>query len=272
VLDATAVYFTRFEADGAVMVVPKAGGAATAIATDQAYAEGIAVDEIHVYWTTGSSGSDGSVWRGGKDGSALVTLASGQLAPSGIAVDEDAVYWANYLAPGYVEAIAKGGGGSPKVLTSGGMGLTRVAVDDVNVYFLDFYGSTLLRVPKTGGAPGPDLLATEAGLVSGLAIDATSLYLTAGADVVKVDKATSTSTILATTGGPSDVAVDDDSVYFTDAKLGQVLRVAKSGGAPIVLASGQNGPAGIAVDASCVYWANGGSPSGDDGAVMKAGK
>src|SRR6185312_13821390 len=60
VLDATAVYFTLFQAAGAVMVVPKAGGAATAIATGQAYSEGIAVDDGHVYWTTGDSGSDGS--------------------------------------------------------------------------------------------------------------------------------------------------------------------------------------------------------------------
>ena len=269
-LDATAVYFTRFLPAGAVMVVPKAGGTATSIATGQKYAEGMAVDDGHVYWITEASGADGSVWRASKDGTALVSLASGQLAPSGIAIDDGHVYWANYLAPGDVNALAKGGGGAPTVLTSGGMGLTRVAVDEANVYFLNFYGGTLNRVAKTGGAP--TLLATEPGLVGGLAIDGTSLYVTAGADVVKIEKATSTATILATTGGPSDVAVDADSVYFTDAKLGQVLRVAKSGGAPAVLASGQNGPAGIAVDGWCVYWANQGSSSGNDGAVMKTRK
>jgi hypothetical protein len=269
-LDATAVYFTRLQLSGAVMVVPKAGGAATSIAAGQAYPVGIAVDEDHVYWTTGDSGSDGSVRRAGKDGAGLVSLASGQAAPHGIAVDQGAVYWANYLAPGNVSEVAKDGSAAPVVLTSGGMGLTHVAVDEASVYFLDFYGSTLLRVAKTGGAPS--LLATEAGLLGGLAIDATSVYLVAGADVVKVEKAGSTPTIVATTGGPTDVAVDADSVFFTDAQQGQVLRVAKSGGAPVVLASGQKSPSGIAVDAWCVYWANRGVSFGNDGAVMKTRK
>lgn len=270
VLDETAVYFTDFVLDGTVMVVPKAGGAATPLATGQAYPGGIAVDDGHIYWTTGHIGADGLIRRAGKDGTGLVNLASGQSTSMGLALDQDSVYWANYLAPGDVLRVAKDGAAAPLVLATVGMGLTRIAVDEANVYFLDFYGSTLNRVAKTGGIAS--LLATEKGLLGGFAIDATSAYLAAGTDLVVVDKASFSAKVLATTGGPTDVAVDADSVYFTDGALGQVLRVAKSGGEPVILASGQDGPSGLAVDTWCVYWANRGSLNGSDGGVMKTRK
>jgi sugar lactone lactonase YvrE len=266
-LDATKVYFTHFQLDGAVMVVPKADGAAATIATGQGYPDSIAVDDGHVYWAPENSGADGAIRRARKDGTGLETLASGQGAPHGIALDQGAVYWANYLAPGEVSKVSKDGGTSPMVLTNGGMGLFDVAVDDEDVYFLNSYASTLSRVAKTGGAA--TLLATEKGPLGGFAIDATSVYLTAEPYVVRIEKATFAMTVLATAGHPSGVAVDEDSVYFTDAQQGQVLRVPKGGGAPVVLASGQRQPSGIAVDAWCVYWANRGLSYGNDGAVMK---
>jgi hypothetical protein len=62
--------------------------------------------------------------------------------------------------------------------------------------------------------------------------------------------------------------VDGADVYWTNTgglcgmappgNDGAVMKVGKGGGAPIVLASGQQGPTGLAVDDAFVYWANAG--------------
>ena len=66
---------------------------------------------------------------------------------------------------------------------------------------------------------------------------------------------------------PWGIAVDATSVYWTTLADGTVMKVALAGGSPITLASGQNLPLGIAVDATSVYWANSGGSG--TGAVMK---
>lgn len=48
-----------------------------------------------------------------------------------------------------------------------------------------------------------------------------------------------------------------------------MTKVAAAGGAPVVLASGQPGPGGIALGADAVYWANTGC-SADAGTCMAA--
>lgn len=50
------------------------------------------------------------------------------------------------------------------------------------------------------------------------------------------------------------IALDHDSVYFTDYSLGTVNAVAKAGGSAQVLAAGQGKPSGLVVIAGTVYW------------------
>jgi hypothetical protein len=59
-------------------------------------------------------------------------------------------------------------------------------------------------------------------------------------------------------GEPEGLAVDDSGVYITESALyGRVLRVTTDGSAPLkVLAPLQPQPAGLAIDATHVYWVN----------------
>lgn len=264
-LNKTAVYFTNLVKAGTVMAVPKAGGGLTPIAVDQDSPDDVAADEDAVFWTSGQ----GLVGRAAKDGMSQVALATGQSGPSGIALDAESVYWLDYFTPGKVSVIPKAGG-APVVLATGGPGFSRIAVDDSSVTWLDFYGSTVLRVPKAGGAV--TTIAHLDGLVRDLALDGPSVYVTAGMAVLRIDGPGSAPHVLATTSGNgARLALDGDSVYFTDPTAGLVRRVPKLGGEPVTIVSEPGRPMGIAVDAWCVYWANGGSGAAD-GSVMKAPK
>jgi hypothetical protein len=55
---------------------------------------------------------------------------------------------------------------------------------------------------------------------------------------------------------PSYVVVDATNAYWTDSNGGTVMKAALTGGAPVTLASGQGSPAYIAVDSTSVYWTN----------------
>jgi hypothetical protein len=61
------------------------------------------------------------------------------------------------------------------------------------------------------------------------------------------------------TGSPSPsfgIAVDGSAIYWTNVLSGTVMNLGLEGGTPTLLASGQDRPTAIAVDAKNVYWAN----------------
>lgn len=65
----------------------------------------------------------------------------------------------------------------------------------------------------------------------------------------------------------SGMAADAADIDWVSSSAGEVKRIAKSGGQPIMLASGQGLPLGIAVDATDVYWT-----AFNDQTVMKVAK
>jgi sugar lactone lactonase YvrE len=64
---------------------------------------------------------------------------------------------------------------------------------------------------------------------------------------------------------PAGIAVDATSVYWADNGAGTIVKVPSDGGTPVTIASGQDGPQFIAVDATSVYWTDNGA-----GTIMKA--
>lgn len=67
-------------------------------------------------------------------------------------------------------------------------------------------------------------------------------------------------------GGSTHLAVDATHIYFSDSRAGTISRIPISGGPVEVLASAQNNPGAVVVDATNVYWSN---QAAGSGAVMK---
>jgi hypothetical protein len=70
-----------------------------------------------------------------------------------------------------------------------------------------------------------------------------------------------------------EIVLDDEFIYWPSYSDGEILRVPKSGGATETLATGEDGPSDIAVDDDRVYWLNGSSEdNGWNGAIRSMQK
>lgn len=76
-------------------------------------------------------------------------------------------------------------------------------------------------------------------------------------------------TLVTGENGPTGVAVDSSYVYWSTVG-GDIKRAPLSGGTATTLVSNQVNPAGVAVDLDNVYWANSGDPNGTNGTLNSA--
>jgi hypothetical protein len=141
-VDSMNVYWTTGR--GAVMQMPTGGGTPIAIASDQGFPRGIAVDATSVYFTTFDTGTVKKVPIGG---GIVTTLASGQDAPAAIVVHGDTAYWLNAKSLMAVNID----GGMPYEVTSAAVPRS-IAVDDSGVYWTNYQPlGKVLKVPFDGG-------------------------------------------------------------------------------------------------------------------------
>jgi hypothetical protein len=232
---------------------------------------GLAVDANNVYWT--NSGSN-EVMQAKLDGSSPVTLATGQSVPFSVKVAGGFVYWGSHSATGVLRKTPIGGGVITDVANS-------AAVREICIGANDIWWTNdpddVQQIPLSGmGVDGGALVvATGNLLANGIATDGTDLYwVNRGMGEIKRSDLNPLNSYAPGSGDvPWDIEVDAKSVYWTEAGTppakGQVSMSVKPTGTeslvPVIIASGQAAPHGIAIDATHVYWASSG-----DGTIHKA--
>jgi hypothetical protein len=247
-------------------------------------------------------GEDGASEEGG---STVVTLVSGDEAcPINIVVDATSVYWTSN--GGSVMKVPIDGG-TPTTLASGPGTPWGIAVDATNVYWVDVGGlgddGSVMKVPLAGGTPVVLASGQITNRAGSMAIDATRIYWSTDQGVAAMALAGGTPELIVSTETPKILGVDPTSVYWAGYTSGileapldggammtlapgtvyagtlrgtslyylvgpDVMTVPIAGGAPVTLASG-NGPEGIAVDSTRVYWTDSLDIVADGGSVVE---
>jgi hypothetical protein len=250
------------QADGAA---PGKFGPVEILAKGERGANSVAMDAEAVYWVAAGPHSaddrllEGEVVRFGRaPGSERKTLQAAIDNAHALAADEAALYWVEGTRGGTgIGSVGKDGFGRSHV-DHGYYALRDVALDATTEYVLGAFGE-LSRAPKSGGAATPlrDMDPDKKAIV----VDNEWVYLAGRSQILRVAKADGqTATFASSPGDPSDLVVDDRSVFWTTDPAGKIMKLDrdKPGSTPIELASGQLNPAGIAVSADDVYWTNSG--------------
>jgi hypothetical protein len=276
------------------------GAGETLLATGEFAPTSIAVDATHVYWAISGHGcSDGAIRRMPKAGGEIQTLAPGQPNPRALVVDTERVHFLNGCGTGLLRSVPKQGGPIADHPTGLGPfhDARALAQDAENLYFND-YG--VLRIEKAGGPPievdnhdyvyglaaddsavhwigpigggpsygvfrwaqgdpGATLLAEPTDVGSGIALDASFVYFAGGIGIQRIAR-TGGVLELVIAADPWQIAVDAESVYWTEGFLGSgghsIRKVSKALGEEQVLATGDGAYVTLAVDDRCVYWAD----------------
>ena len=246
-------------------------GGATVLALGEAEPSTIVVDDTYVYWTTTTA-----VRRMPKEGGAVTTLFSSLDSPDELKADDTSLYWTSIHANQGVMSGAKTGGTITTVAPGTARGLT---IDADFAYWIQDGPSdeVMVRLAKMGGGT-PATIASQTSF-GRAAADDQFLYWAEGhmGRIQRVAKAGGTivdlrakdpdTTILAT--------LDAIDIYFVTygpvAQSSTLQRIAKTGGATTMLASGLDQPSDLAVTADAVYWLAQGD-SGPTGALIKLSK
>ncbi|HEY1959226.1 MAG TPA: hypothetical protein VGH28_26610 [Polyangiaceae bacterium] len=282
-VDAKNVYWgTGFNNTGSVWSVPLGGGCPTLMIGGQAAPHGMASDGTNLFYANQGTfqANNGSIQRIPVGGGSATPIATNQAFPLDVAVDANNVYWTN-SADG---SVWKSDKTTPNpVKLAGPLGLNHarfLRVDATNVYFTDGTSGVVDRVPIAGGSVAP--LSTAVTNAGHLAIDTKNAYFasrgatTAALMSVPLNASAATpSQLVPNLPSLNGIETDGTSIWFAEAtnvqpyapSTGEIHRVTAAGASDTKLASGQNGPDCVSVDATSVYWIDTGG-----GMISKTGK
>lgn len=263
------------------------------LASGQKGPHAIALDATSAYWLTKKE-----VMKLDKASGSASALATGFLDPQHLAVDATDVYVAAPFAPkgglGGLIRVPKSGGAPVQLVPTKGFSPNSIALDTANVYWANASGK-IMAVPKAGGQPKElRSMTVNPSEMGGIAVDASGIFWANSGDNFKklrdgylmgvpLAGGPTAKPILFVDmlkengGGPRDLAVDADNLYWTDwgtATSGPraIKKVAKAGGDITLLAREDSEPTDIAIDDSFVYWTTLGQAGTVNGTVMKVGK
>jgi hypothetical protein len=238
---------------------------------------GLDIDANNVYWTnsgptTVNPPALGTVMQAKKDGTGVVTLGTGEDTPYAVHVAGGFAYWVSYSVAGVMRKTPIGGGAITAIVDA-------PTAHDFAIGTSTIWWSRepddMQSVPIEGVASadsGAIGLLTGNKQANGVAADATSVYWVNKEDgfIKRSDQDFANETPLASGDVPWDCAVDATTLYWSEKgsspNSGKIMSASKVDGSnPVTIAMGQSGTQGIAIDATHVYWCNGG-----DGSIMKA--
>lgn len=248
------VYVTALDR---VLALPLDGGPPEVVADDQDGAVCITATDTLVIWQT----NDG-VWSSPRGGMSEPTLIVPTSAPPRqymvrcIIASSEHVYWFTEVDElvGLLQRVPLAGG---LVETIGSYYYSHgIATDGTDVYWTNLDG--IWHLP-TAGAPEAALFLSHQSLLVpfGLAIDSESVYFTdyGARSVWKAGRADGVATqLLGDLATPQSIAVDGSVVYWTDTGTGIVARVPADGGDSVTIATGQDTPRSVAIDETSLYW------------------
>jgi hypothetical protein len=283
-VDKASVYWGTGMNNGSVWKVPIGGGTPTQVVAMQAAPHGMASDGTTLYFAdqgTGGGSCNGSLQMIPVGGGMPTNVATAQCNPLDVVVDATNVYWTN-SGDGSVWKSDKTTPNPINLVPAAGQGhAAYLRVDATNVYFTDQVGGVIDRVPIAGGS----VTAVSKSGVPGpghLAIDSTTGYVgsrsSSGAALLSVPLAAmggTTTQLVMNLPAINGIETDGVHIWFAEvtdvnpykAGTGEIHRVDVAGKNDTILASMQNGPNCIAVDATSVYWIDTGG-----GMISKTGK
>jgi hypothetical protein len=203
-----------------------------------------------------------------------VVVAAGLKDPFDIAIAGSSVFVTSFLGGDLVKVPLLGTNAKATTLvpSDGQTALGGIAVDDTDVYWGTSAGD-IRKISQSGGQPST--IASGQGGLLAVAVAGDSLYWVTDTAVKKAPKAGGAEHVVATLsagqGPASDIAIDAGWIYwsYAGAADGAVFKAPLGDGAVQIVASMQVNTNSVAVDATGIYWGNGGSGNAT-GSILKA--
>ena len=224
----------------------------------------LAIDKKYLFWSDG-----GNIMRVLKTGGVSERLIPNAPKPDEIVMDENYIHWLIWGgegSPPQPVMVAPKQGGPAKPLTPKYSGASGIDEDDDFVYWMT--GDGIKRIAKTGGEVMDVYRNTSKSPSLGLRVDADNFYFCQMASngqssLMRLSRKTGELTQLAPSiNHVMDFTIDDANVYYFDNVKGEgsfgpvaLMKVAKSGGAPVEIDRGTAGWVKyLAVDAKQIYF------------------